>query len=421
MGDLSNFGAGVNMLKGLIGLGVLTLPWATKQIGWLPSIIGMGLIAYMSVSGIFFAVKARRRLDKNLVKRGPDFTTVDEEAVCLFERPMGEFGSADVSRGSASSTYSRFPRSRFTIGSSSFEAVVGYAFGDVGVFLCGGSVLFCQIGTAVAYVGVITTSLESYFPGVDVRVRLFSILGALLTFLSAAPDLRRIAVLSAAGLVAYVGIFLALVYEALHAQRNELAAIVKHEDRNLGAWFGITTFAFGQFSLAVVIYDDMRDKDSFFRVTSWSVGLCWAFYTSFALAGYYCFGDSTEEIIYMNFVPGSASRDGALISVCVVLMLSYGLQMYPVYTCAQRLVDGTLHYTVTRACLIAFTIIVAYLVPNVVTMIETVGAVAGCLVGFILPPLAYFVLSPKLEPWESVMGVLLISLGSAGSLKALHG
>eukprot|EP00416_Gambierdiscus_australes_P011031 CAMPEP_0171129524 /NCGR_PEP_ID=MMETSP0766_2-20121228/119125_1 /TAXON_ID=439317 /ORGANISM="Gambierdiscus australes, Strain CAWD 149" /LENGTH=48 /DNA_ID= /DNA_START= /DNA_END= /DNA_ORIENTATION= len=48
MGDLSNWGAGANILKGLIGLGVLTLPYVTKLVGWLPSLVGMALIALLS-------------------------------------------------------------------------------------------------------------------------------------------------------------------------------------------------------------------------------------------------------------------------------------------------------------------------------------------------------------------------------------
>jgi|EP00966_Prymnesium_polylepis_P054793 amino acid permease len=45
-------GALANLLKSMIGSGILTLPWATAQVGILPSVIGLVIIAYLSERAI---------------------------------------------------------------------------------------------------------------------------------------------------------------------------------------------------------------------------------------------------------------------------------------------------------------------------------------------------------------------------------
>jgi len=48
----------------MIGLGIISLPEATSHVGWLPSIIGLGVVAFITVWGIFFALEARTKLEK---------------------------------------------------------------------------------------------------------------------------------------------------------------------------------------------------------------------------------------------------------------------------------------------------------------------------------------------------------------------
>jgi len=59
-GQFSDWSGTVNIMKSIVGSGILTLSYATKQVGWIPALIGMALIAYMTVMSILFACMAKR-------------------------------------------------------------------------------------------------------------------------------------------------------------------------------------------------------------------------------------------------------------------------------------------------------------------------------------------------------------------------
>merc|ERR1712107_227823 len=154
-------------------------------------------------------------------------------------------------------------------------------------------------------------------------------------------------------------------------------------EANCSAWFGITSFAFGAFNIAIVVYDDMEEPWHFFKVTAWSYFLCWIFYSAVALLGYMHYGSETKEVIYFNFPEGSISREISLVSICVVLMLTYVLQMMPIYNCVQLLSNDVLHYSVIRGTLVALTTYVSYVLPSISICLEIVGALSAAITSFI--------------------------------------
>lgn len=421
MRDLSNLGAFVNLLKGLIGLGVLTLPYATKQVGWLVSSVGMALVAYMTVWGIFFAVLARQRLEKapeshDLASSAHSTVPYDPEGAGLLRRRT-EYASRDVSAPGTDGEGEEACR----IGS--FEKVVGYALGAPWQMVFVGSIVVAQFGTGVAYVNVVSAGIESHFPSADVRLRVLVSLGLLLTVLSTVRNLKGIAVLSVLGLLSYGFIFLGLTAQARTALETgtwgQSVVMVESREPHVGTWFGISAFSFGTFPIAIVVYDDMRDQGSFFTVTAWSFFCCWLFYTCVALLGYFCYGANVEEIIYLNFPVGTLFREGSLAFVCAGLTLSYVLQMWPVFRYAQQ-VCTQLHYSLVRGPLVWLSILIAYALPSTVAVIGIIGSVASAVSGFALPPLVFLALLGHWpEPREGFLAAILVTVGALSVIKAL--
>lgn len=399
MRDLSDWGAGANILKGLIGLGVLSLPYATSQIGWLPSIVGMAVIAFMTVWGIFFAVMA-----KDLVDEG------DKEHVCISDRKADNAKDLRVGAGQVT-------------GLGFFDRIVWQVFGPAGQLVCSLSIATCQFVTAAAYISLVVRSVLSYYPDRNLYVVVLVAYGLVLLFLSAVRTLRGISVLSLIGLATYVLIFLALLATAVSGGRDSSAPaslMVKNEKPDFGRWFGISAFAFGAFNIAIVVHDDMRHPSHFFWVTSWAFAACWLFYSAFALLGYLVYGEYVKDIIYLSFPEGSFLRNASLLSICVILTLTYVLQMFPLFSSAEQLCGRNAHYLSVRAALVLSTCIFACMFPETTLCIEMAGAICAVISSFLLPPLVYLKLNPYAEVRHYAIGIMLIGLGCFGAWEAVR-
>jgi len=387
----------------LIGLGLLSLPYATRQIGWLPSFVGMLIVALMTVYGIYYAVMAKERFDK-----------MQRDRQQVETAPLGGQVAEGVRQAVGSSK-------SLDIGLGVFDEVVYEAFGWFGQALYAFSINMCQIGTAICYITVIAESAETLF-GLQSgqRVGLLIVIGATLMMLSAVKSLRGIAVLSLCGLLTYLFIFTALLWESSKKLADgtfaETVVMIEKKKPDYSMWFGVVAFAFGGFPIALAVYEDMQKPRHFFRVCGWSYALCAAFYMCFALLGYTCYGTATNEILYFNFTQGSFFFYGSLISISLVLLFTYVLQMVPVWNFLQTCVNDSVHYLLMRAATVIFTILVAYLVPSTAILVEVTGAFAAAIASLCLPPLVYLSMEPRPAWSEYPMAVSLVAFGCLGAM-----
>eukprot|EP00443_Scrippsiella_acuminata_P038938 CAMPEP_0115274908 /NCGR_PEP_ID=MMETSP0270-20121206/55919_1 /TAXON_ID=71861 /ORGANISM="Scrippsiella trochoidea, Strain CCMP3099" /LENGTH=355 /DNA_ID=CAMNT_0002691437 /DNA_START=140 /DNA_END=1204 /DNA_ORIENTATION=+ len=349
------------------------------KIGSLPAFLGMALVAVMTVYGIFYAVMAKEKFDK--VKHQLPQTEQARLSGVDAAAEKNAFGKLDVGLGF-------------------FDEVVHEVFGWAGQALYDFSILMCQVGTAISYVSVIAESSERFF-GVPSKRRfeVLLIIGIVLSLLSCVKTLRGIAVLSLCGLLTYLFVFAALIWESTEKVRDgtfaSSAVMIQTSKPNYCMWFGIVAFAFGAFPIAITVYEDMQMPRHFFRVCSLSFGMCFVFYTSFAMLGYLCYGVDTEDIIYFNFNKGSFFYSGSLLSICTVLLFTYVLQMVPAWKFAQSCVGETVPYMLVRTVSVAVTVVVAYLVPSTAVLVEVTGSFAAAVASLSLPPLVYLNMEPR--------------------------
>lgn len=402
-GTLSTFMAAVNITKGLVGLGLVALPYATMQVGWLTSTLGMALIAAFTAYGICIGIY-----------------TLREVATCSESTPLVSKVQNDVK------SHAQESPEIADLGLGPYDAAVARVYGVPGQILCAICIFLGQYATGVAYVDVIAENVQSFFPGQDIRLSILMSLGLLLFGLSCLKTLEGISILSLLALMTYGFIYAGLINDSLSIFSeigfDPSSVMMKSRNANFGAWFGISQFAFGGFPIVMIVYEDMAEPQHVIKVTAWVFMLTWAMCSAFAVLGYLCYGEMTEDIVYLNF-ESALFRTGSNIAICTILVLSYVLQMFPCYTCMEHFCEARkpldqLHYTIVRALVVGSTILVAYLVPSMAVVLDVLGGVAGALTSFVLPALVYMSVATHIRMMERMACWVMVVLGCIGGVQS---
>lgn len=423
-GDLSESGAVINILKGLIGMGILSLPYATMRVGWLPSVLGMVAIAGLLLSGIFMAVMAKARIANH---KAAGHTA--------YEGTLAEKEPLTASEGWAAATAEEDGKDGAGHGSPhggglvcSFDQTVGEVLGFWNQAICALSLVFGQWACGMVYVKVMAESLGTYWP--ESFVATYLPICFVLAGLCLLETLKRVTYLSAAGLGTYVFILVALVVSVVE-KINEGSAgasaymVAPKSETSYGTWFGCTTFAFGGLPIAVLVYDDMREPQSFMKASWLAYTLTWLIYTSFALLGYFSYGKDVEQVVYMNFGKDSFWRHASLVSIVTILAFTFVLQQMPTFSFVQALCQRPgspfqgLHYSVVRFVIVASCVFVAWLMPSAVAVIDTFGAITSVASGMIYPAVLFWKVSRPDEYFMRTLCVLLVALGTFGTVRAV--
>lgn len=433
-GRLGNVAAFANMLKGLVGLGILALPYATTKVGWLFSLVGMALIALATAWGIFCCVLSAQLLDgeaASLLKSGlKESYGNDAEAA-----PEGARAAAAAVGGRSplvgALTLSEQLEEPMDTGLGFFDGVVAKVYGRGGQLLCTVCIFMVQFATGVAYVDVIASSVEPYlYPyfGPDGgRTQVLLALTVVLSAFSTVESLQGVAVLSMLAFLVYFWVFGGLISEVATSYATGTLASTRAVHRlsapHFGAWFGICSFAFGGLPIAMVIYEEMSDPRSFYKVISLAFFVCWVFYSVFAVLGYTCYGASTATVVYFNFAEHSILGAGSVVSVTMMLLLTYVLQMFPIYKCAQIICSKipqleNLSYVRVRTLVVLSTVVVAYVMPNTIVVLDVLGGIAGSITSFILPAAVFLKVKRDASLAEKSMCWLMMVLGGAGGIMA---
>jgi amino acid permease len=413
--ELSNSGAVINIMKACIGMGILSLPYATSRVGWLPSVFGMIVVAGLTMAGIMMAIIAQKRVNK---------IEDDAEDISLAERaPLtasGGWAAANAQDAEEAGKEVEDLRQGMVC---TFDRVVGDVLGTPAQTLCALSLVLGQLTTGIAYIKVIANSLGTYWEEsfLSTYLPIFFVLSALCMV----ETLKRLTWLSMVALSVYGLIFAALISTAVHgASDGTLAAsayaFAPRAQINYGAWFGVSAFAFGGLPIAVLVYDDMREPRSFFKVNLTAFSLTWLIYASFAVLGYICFGGDVRHVVYFNFERGSTWRIASMWCMIVILAFTFVLQLMPVFAfCQGLLCCRDLHWAAVRVQVVAFAIIVAWLMPSILSIIGTFGAVTSVLAGMIFPAMTFLMVSHSGEFAMRGVAVLVLAAGVLGTWRAV--
>lgn len=424
----------ITVLKGMIGTGILGLPYVSSRVRL--AVAGPGLLA----AAVIGAFSVWRLLQCKAF--------LAERRNAGFAQRSGSSEAEDTD-----STY----------GLGALAVVGRQAFGLAGVSVAAFGILASQLGFAVSYIDVIvetlseTSLLGSYLAAGSIRLLLCGMLACLCLL----RRLSSLAWLSGAALLIYVYMLLALLYfggsRMLAGESLPLeAAVLPVRWENFGSFLGTAIFAQEAIVISQYVYDEMqldRPRD-FLPVLLTSFGISGLLFTFVGVFGYICYGEDIKVVFYESFPKDSiAVRVGEVI-MCIVLFFSYALQMYPVMSFLEAVVlgvtpasEGDVEFTELRSdysgnesseadaeaeaeadgagpsflwvallrfATVAVTCMLACWVPNLACITGYSGSFAMSAIGFFMPPLCFARLKPgRLTSCETIGNVFLMSVGCA--------
>jgi len=401
--QLTNLQASLNILKFTIGLGVLGLPHATKKIGWLPSLLGLPVMALMNVYGIIYAVKAKQKYEAMQDKRSEKGTSRGDESTYLLDGEQSPNGKKGES------------------GLGFFDHLVGCVLGSPAQALCAGCILLGQILTGVAYVRVITESWAHLAKDDSPSAhRVYSmVLTVVLCSLTVAKSLRNIAFISGLGLLTCLWIIGLLMYESAEKLADgSLGTSVRAfaEKPSFSAWYGVTGFAFANFPVAIEVFGEMKDKSSFVMVMGLCQTLVCSLYIAVGSLGYLCYGPVTKDFVLFNFPESTFVSISASVSLSAVLIFSFPVQMHPVYSCVQHFFEDRIHYVVLRCVMVCATVLVSSLFHETAYAMQVAGAICFGIPCLILPVVVYMVLERRPHLLDAALACAILLTGAYGCI-----
>ena len=342
-----------NLLKTMIGSGLLTLPWATAQFGLVPSLLGLLYLAYLSQAAIRLTVRCvafspleRKTLVDELRHTGSLHSSRRQSRATEASHATDNEGRR--SRVSFAGDALR-DKPRATVvndghGAGSWQIISTQAFGEPARVFTIVLLMAAQAGASVSYFDFVTAALGTYL-GTPRLVNIISV-WAVLCALSLLKQLKSVAWLSAAGLLTYLFVLALLGYFGAEQMVSEgvlpayqPSALAK--PAGLGAWFGPAIFAFEGMGTALSIYEAMEDADPrpFFSVVSSTYLISYVLYGGVGAFGYLAWQGGVCPVILdcfptYNTTPGavnSVNADLAMaahVALSIILGLSFVLQVH---------------------------------------------------------------------------------------------
>ena len=372
----------VTMLNAYMGSGILVLPYAWKQAGWLYVLpflaVTMMLSFTLRLMGILFRLVDARANEMN---------------VPMVSRDWGMLGQM--------------------------------AFGRCGQLLFSGCALVDLYGGLLSGVIVASNQLQFLFPSLSAAVLSVGCFGVLLILVCV--QARHFSSLAVVGLGSML-----IIVSCLLITGGELVGLGEAaEDQVMVNWAGlapaagVAIYTFMVHSEAALVYQLMEDRSQWGQAVLCSTGLAAAFFVALAMLCYSFFGDGTAQSFPMNLgrsplnlqlLPGElngAMSALCLISVTLKLLLNVPLLAAPILEhleeCFHLGCWTKVLFSLVTACLCLF------LHDDAAFVIELVGIMPQNFMCAVLPCAALLKLHGDLGGFRScILWLLIVSFAIYG-------
>lgn len=361
-----------NIVITVVGAGVLGLPYAFKQSGWLQGLLILAGTSAAMYYCMMLLVWCRRHLERE-----------------------GIVGSVD--------TYSE----------------LGYhTLGAAGQFAVDAMIVLSQGGFCVAYLIFIGENLASVFarensltspllsshddptralasvsgmgfPRLDwkkkeVYVWIVLPLQVLLAFIRSLTHLAPFSMFADIVNVAAMGVVMTTEFAAIVTGSGE-HVVAFTGLKNLLFAIGVAIYAVEGISLVLPLESEYQERPKFARILAAAMCFITFLYTVFALLGYLAFGDYTKDIFTLN-LGNSWQTVVVKLCLCTGLVFTYPMMMHPVYEVAERRLSlrGS-SSQVLRTLIVLCTAWIAVSVPHFGNFLSLVGSSVCCVLSFVLP------------------------------------
>ena len=390
----------VNLLKGNIGAGILSLPFAFKLAGYVLSPVLLVCIATICVYCMHTIVSCKKTLvDANI----------------LVPRPGGVVTYGDVA-----------------------SAVFGSKGGRlIDFFLC-----LTQLGICTVYFVFVANNLHSLIDSIPIRVFIL-ILTPPVILMSWIRSWRAISPLSLlATLSVAFGIIVVFYVDFSHYPYFE----DKEATNKIGApldipvFFGTAMFVYEGIGVIIPMETQMIVPELFPRVINVTYLLFGLLTIAFGFFGYLAFEEETEGTISLNLSDGTFVEYAVKISLSLSLFLTFPIQYYPAFEVVEvpalsalslpsQPIPGftgwdwrlALSRAAFRTTLVIATASVGFAFPDKIgILIGLVGASGQSVLALIAPPIIYLKVhadSPTPLPlWLKLFNGFIALLGIFGAL-----
>mmetsp|Transcript_10616 Transcript_10616/g.25966 ORF Transcript_10616/g.25966 Transcript_10616/m.25966 type:complete len:800 (-) Transcript_10616:247-2646(-) len=389
-------GAYLTLMKAFVGIGILAIPGAYAQAGYILATVFLVLIAVVSYYCAMLLVKTKNRI------------TGGGESMPI--TPSGSAGSLEDSKFEGG------------VHGGEGDAVVtfqelGYrVLGMRGKRLVEGGIVACQLSFVCAYFLFIGDSCarvidKDGFLSSGMFFTLVATVGVVpLLYLKSIKLLVIPAIL--ADVIIVFGLFVIFAYDIIQIDKVH-ETIQGFRFQGLPLFFGIAVFAFEGINMILPVEQSMAEPKKFPGVLRQVfLHLTIAMVLIGALS-YSAFGKDTKNPILFS-LPDNDLIKSVQIMYAIALFFSVPLQMFPAfnilesYDCFQSIFCGNLY--LHRFVIILCVGGVASVIPNFGLFLNVVGAVGGTAVAFILPSYLYMAARKQYE-WRPIAACVFGLIG----------
>ncbi|KAK6928185.1 Amino acid transporter, transmembrane domain [Dillenia turbinata] len=366
-GNASFFKTCFNGLNALSGVGILSIPYALSEGGWLSLILLLSIAAATFYTGVLI----RRCMDVDpSIKTYPD----------IGERAFGSKGRMLISVFMYMELYLVVTGFLILEGDNLHKIFPEFAIEMAGMRI-GGRESFVIIAAFVILPSVWLNNLS------------------ILAYVSASGVLASLVIL---GSILWTGVFDGVGF---------------HEQGTLINWNGIPTavslyaFCYCAHPVFPTLYTSMKKRHQFSNVMLLCFVICTFSYATMAVLGYLMFGSKLQSQITLNLPTEKVSSKVAIYTTLVNPVSKYALMFTPIvnaaenwFHCHQKNRPFSL---LIRTCLVFSTVFVALAIPFFGYLMSLVGAFLSVTASILLPCLCYV----KISGAYRTFGLELIIIG----------
>eukprot|EP01087_Luapelamoeba_hula_P013641 TRINITY_DN389_c0_g1_i1.p1 TRINITY_DN389_c0_g1~~TRINITY_DN389_c0_g1_i1.p1 ORF type:complete len:529 (+),score=77.35 TRINITY_DN389_c0_g1_i1:235-1821(+) len=373
----SLFGAYANLATGIVGVGILSYPYAFSHAGSITNIIMTVVFTALNIYSLYL------------------LTAFAEQQIRLK-----------------------------TLSQQTYEELVRLTLGPVWYYVAVGFILILTLGALTAYLIVVAdmgnpvfSDWISFHGGFRdfIVSRYFIIVAFAVIFafpLSLLGNIHNLAISSIIAVLSILFVVAAVMYrggEAIHDDAHHLMEHVK-----LFNWsptgpvlaVPLCLFALGCQMQIVPIYAELDEKKRpyFTLVVAAAVATCAILYLGIGIVGYIQFGDDVEDNILKNFPnKGDNLIDSARITMCLHLILAYPVGLFPGRRCLDLLLNRLFKFNADPSLkrkvfqnilIIALTCLLACVLPQITFVFGMVGATGSVALLSLFPGLILWKMAP---------------------------
>ncbi|CAL0333445.1 unnamed protein product [Lupinus luteus] len=364
------FGQAVlNGINALCGVGILSIPYAVKEGGW----VGIGMLLLFAVFSFYTGLLLRYCLDSE-----PGLETYPD------------------------------------IGQAAFGTT-----GRVAISAC-----------CIEYIILESDNLSSLFP--DAHLSLGGIelnshtLFAIIATLAILPtvwlrDLRILSYISAGGVIASIVVVFCLFWVGV---LDNVAVPSQRTTFNLATFpvaMGLYGYCYSGHAVFPNLYTAMANRNQFPAVLLTCFAICTSMYVAVAVMGYLMFGDATLSQYILNMPQSLVSTKIAVWTTVVNPFTKYALSMAPVALCMEELIPSNnskfyVYSILIRTALVLSTFLVGLSVPFFGLVMSLIGSLFTMFVSLIIPCACFLsIWRGKVSRLQVAFCIIVMTVGLAAS------